>query len=73
DYFIFMDSPPISDDHAYVNAWGGVRMIDIIEYDPIGTDFFSDYHHTHRDNMDIIDRKTLKAVGQTVLHVVYQE
>jgi hypothetical protein len=31
------------------------------------------YHHTHRDDMSIIDRNVLKAVGQTVLQTVYQE
>ena len=29
--------------------------------------------HTHQDNMDVIDRETLKAVGQTVLEVVWKE
>lgn len=74
DYFIYHNSPGITDDHVYVNAWGGIRMIDIIEYNILGgDDYFGDYHHTHKDNMEIIDRNTLKAVGQTVLQVVYQE
>jgi len=29
--------------------------------------------HTMNDNMDIIDRETLKAVGQTVLEVIYKD
>ena len=29
--------------------------------------------HTVNDNMDAIDRSTLKAVGQTVLEVIYNE
>ena len=30
-------------------------------------------YHTDGDNMDIIDKNTLKAVGQTVLEVIYSE
>ena len=29
--------------------------------------------HTHADNMDVIDKATLKAVGQTLLQVIYEE
>jgi hypothetical protein len=31
------------------------------------------FHHTHRDNMSIIDRGTLKAVGEVVMDVVWNE
>jgi hypothetical protein len=31
------------------------------------------FHHTHRDNMAIIDRKTLDAVGKVVMDVVWNE
>jgi hypothetical protein len=31
------------------------------------------FHHTHADNMDIIDVQTLQEVGETVLSVVYSE
>ena len=34
---------------------------------------FGTYWHTHDDNMDAIDSATLKAVGQTVLEVIYSE
>jgi glutaminyl-peptide cyclotransferase len=71
DFFIQKDAPEILDDHAFVNEWAGIPMIDIIEYSP---DFgFGHYHHTHQDNMDLIDTRTLKAVGETVLFTVYQE
>jgi glutaminyl-peptide cyclotransferase len=74
DYFVYQDSPGIIDDHYYVNTTGNIRMIDIIQYDPVSADgYFADYHHTHQDNLDLIDPRTLKAVGQTVLHVLYQE
>jgi glutaminyl-peptide cyclotransferase len=71
DFFIQKDAPEILDDHAFVNEWGGIPMIDIIEFSP---DFgFGHYHHTHKDNMDLIDPRSLKAVGETVLFTVYQE
>lgn len=70
-FFIQQDSPEILDDHVFVNEWAGIPMIDIIEFSP---EFgFGHYHHTHKDNMDLIDTRTLKAVGETVLYTVYQE
>lgn len=59
------------DDHIYVNK-AGIPCIDIIEYNQ-ATGGFGDYHHTQKDNMSIIDKNTLKAVGQTVLEVIYRE
>jgi glutaminyl-peptide cyclotransferase len=59
------------DDHIYVNK-AGIPCIDIIEYNQ-ATGGFGDYHHTHKDNMNIIDKNTLKAVGQTLLEVIYSE
>jgi glutaminyl-peptide cyclotransferase len=59
------------DDHVFVNR-AGVPCIDIIEYNQT-TGAFGDYHHKHKDNMSIIDKNTLKAVGQTLLEVIYRE
>lgn len=70
-FFIQQDSPEILDDHFFVNTQAGIPMIDIIEFSP--TVGFGHYHHTHRDNMENIDTRTLKAVGETVLFTVYQE
>lgn len=71
DFFIYKDSPEITDDHVFVNAYAGIPMIDIIEFSP---DYgFGQYHHKHTDNMEIIDQRTLQAVGETVLFTVYQE
>ena len=71
-YFKYNDSEPIIDDHLYMNK-AGVPSIDIIEYDPASDFYFADYHHTQEDDMDIISRETLDAVGETVMHVVYNE
>ncbi|SFB26398.1 M28 family peptidase [Algoriphagus aquimarinus] len=71
DFFIYKDAPEILDDHAFVNEFAKIPMIDIIEFSP---DYgFGQYHHKHADNMEIIDRRTLQAVGETVLFTVYQE
>ncbi|PRY10408.1 peptidase M28-like protein [Pontibacter ummariensis] len=75
DYFKRLRAPAITDDHYYVNKWGGIPMIDIVEYNTKARngDSFGPYHHRHKDNMAIISRNTLKAVGQTVLQVLYHE
>ena len=75
NYFISTElgyNQQITDDHRYVNILANIPSIDIISYDP-NQNKFGDYHHTHADNMDIIDKNSLKAVGQTVIEVIYQE
>lgn len=71
DFFQMRESHAITDDHIPVNEVAKIPMIDIIDYSP---DFgFGRYHHKHADNMDVIDKRTLKAVGETVLFTIYQE
>lgn len=72
DYFLFQDSPAITDDHVYTNQ-AGIRTIDIIDHLPYGDEYFPAYHHATTDNLSLIDRKTLKAVGQTVVQALYVE
>ncbi|MBG8553001.1 M28 family peptidase [Hymenobacter guriensis] len=72
DVFIFRDMGGITDDHVYTNQ-AGVPTIDIIDTLPFGDETFPAYHHTTQDNMSVIDRRTLKAVGQTLLQVLYGE
>ena len=73
NFFIYKNSPQIMDDHYYVNTIAGIPTIDIIEYDPFSKTNFNKHWHTHADNMNNVDRKTLKAVGQTVINVIYSE
>lgn len=61
----------ITDDHEFVNRIVGIPTMDIIGLQGNGN--FMPWHHTLNDNMDIIDKKTLKAVGQTVLQVIYSD
>ncbi|MEA5457869.1 M28 family peptidase [Arcicella sp. LKC2W] len=71
--FIDADGGGLTDDHTAVNEVGKIQMIDIVELHPNSPETFWKYHHTHGDNLSNIDKNTLKAVGQTVLSVLYQE
>jgi len=74
NYFINTNSPGIMDDHIFVNRDAKIPMIDIVEYDPDSPSYyFGDYHHTRNDNIHIIDKQTLQAVGETVLYTIYNE
>ena len=73
NFFIYKKSPQIMDDHYYVNTITGIPTLDIIEYDPFSKTNFNKHWHTHADNMNNVDRETLKAVGQTVMRVIYSE
>ena len=73
NFFVFKASPQIMDDHYYVNTIAGIPTIDIIEYDPFSKNNFNKHWHTHSDDMNNVHRETLKAVGQTVLEVIYSE
>lgn len=71
-YFVFQDAQPITDDHYYINVMAKIPCVDIIHMDPQTGDF-GHHHHRHSDNMDVIDKNTLKAVGQTVLEILWEE
>lgn len=73
-YFLYQDGKGvITDDHVPVNEIAKIPMIDIIDYDGSANNRFKDYWHTSRDNLDLIDKATLRAVGETLLHVIYRE
>ena len=70
-YFINATGGALIDDHQYVISGRNIPSIDIINYDPESKTGFASYWHTQKDNMENIDRETLKAAGQTVLEVIY--
>jgi Zn-dependent M28 family amino/carboxypeptidase len=72
-YFINKNGEGIEDDHLSVIKYRNIPCIDIIQYDPNSQNGFGDYWHTRNDNMEHVSTETLKAAGQTVLHVVYNE
>ncbi len=74
NYFVNTNSSGIMDDHIFVNRDAKIPMVDIVEHDPESASYyFGDYHHTQKDNMSIIDKQTLQAVGETVLYTIYNE
>ena len=73
-YFPNSDGGMITDDHIPVNQKANIPTIDIIPYYPdCQQSSFGPTWHTLADNMQNIDPKTLKAVGQTVIQVLYTE
>lgn len=73
-YFINEVGGQITDVHLFINRLAGIPTIDIIPNDEnCELSSFGPTWHTVNDNMDAIDRSTLKAVGQTVLEVIYNE
>jgi len=70
--FIKHTEEAIVDDHLFVNELGNIQMIDITPFEP-GVGYFGSFHHTQRDNMNIISRETLNMVGRVVVQVLYEE
>lgn len=69
-YFVNTDSGPALDDHFFVIREARIPMIDIINKD---TEGFGEHWHTHGDTMEVIDKGTLRAVGQVVLATLYRD
>lgn len=72
-YFLFEKGNYINDDHLYVNKINGIPTIDIIHLDKTSEHSFYKTWHTVSDDISSIDKNTLKAVGQTLLTVIYEE
>lgn len=73
NYFYYFQGGYITDDHKYINELTGIPTIDIIHYTESTETRFPAHWHTVQDKMGVIDRNTLKAVGQTLLEVIYKE
>lgn len=71
-YFPFTQGGGVTDDHKFVNEMTSIPTIDIIYLSQATSTGFGPHWHTHKDNLSIIDKATLKAVGQTMLQVVYE-
>lgn len=63
----------ITDDHVPVNQIAKIKMIDIVPYYPTGSRSFGPTWHTVDDTPENIDPSTLRAVGQTLLQLIYNE
>lgn len=72
-FFPTEDGGFITDDHLPVNRTAKIKMVDIVPYYPAGTSSFGPTWHTLGDTPENIDPATLKAVGQTLLQLIYNE
>ena len=73
-YFLQEECGWVTDDHVPVNDVAGIPCIDIINHYPTcEQSSFGPTWHTIHDDMEHIDRQTLKAVGQTLLQVLFTE
>lgn len=74
EYFIFEQVGYIDDDHKYINEMARIPAINIIHLNPDSSNgSFFEYWHTTGDKMNVIDKETLKVVGQTLLTVIFEE
>jgi len=73
NYFSNQTVGAITDDHVYINTVAKIPTVDIIHIDlSSSSGTFGNYWHTHDDNMSVIDKNTLNAVGKTLLYTIYQ-
>jgi glutaminyl-peptide cyclotransferase len=73
-YFADTKSGGVTDDHYFVNTIAGIPMIDVINLPPNSENKgFGSHWHTQNDNLDVINARTLRAVGQVMLAVIYRE
>lgn len=72
--FPYLDGGYVTDDHVPVNEKAGIPCIDIINHYPdCEQSSFGPTWHTVNDDMQHIDKNTLKAVGQTLIQLIYSE
>lgn len=72
NHFIDVECAEMTDDHSPVNKLAQIPCVDILHYNMQKNEFF-EFHHTTKDDLNTIDKNTLKAVGQTLLEVVYNQ
>lgn len=73
DIFLNQRGAGVLDDHYIVYENTNIPVIDIINH-TVGLDGnieFAPHWHTHRDELSIIDKNTLQAVGNVLLELIY--
>ena len=72
--FPMSEGGAITDDHIPVNTTANIPCIDIIPHSPnCEQSSFGPTWHTVNDDMAHLDKNTLKAVGQTIIQVLFSE
>lgn len=69
-YFKKEEGGAITDDHVSIIKYARIPAVDIINYDPNSSSGFPSHWHTQNDNIQIIDKETMTAVGETVLNYI---
>lgn len=69
--FVDVDTPPILDDHMYVNQIMNLPMADIVQNSPDRS--FYEYWHTVRDDINSVNRQSLKLVADVTMKVIYAD
>ncbi len=72
-YFKNGEGGYITDDHVYINKIAQIPCVDIIHFKPDSRQGFPAHWHTLDDTMKNISKQTLKAVGQTLAEIIYEE
>lgn len=72
NYFVNQECAEMTDDHSPINKLAQIPCVDILHYDMMKNEFF-EHHHTTTDDLSNIDKNTLKAVGHTLLEVIYNQ
>jgi Zn-dependent M28 family amino/carboxypeptidase len=72
NYFIDQNAGGVTDDHYFVNTIAGIPTLDIIHKERGSETGFFEHWHTTEDDMQAIDKGTLKAVGRVVTKSAYQ-
>ncbi len=73
NYFVNQRTGYVMDDHYNINVYRSIPTVNIIHQDDSTPHGFFEHWHTVNDKVEYIDKNTLQAVGQTVLHVIYED
>jgi len=73
DMFVNRKTTGLVDDHVFVNTIAKIPMLDIINRSTNSESSFQKCWHTHCDDISVIDKRSLKVVGQVVTAAIYKE
>ena len=71
--FIKEQGHPINDDHNFINQIIHIPTIDIIHLDQNSPTGFYEFWHTTHDDINQVDKQSLKMVGQTLTALIYKD